>query len=218
MFTVAIIGPDGAGKTTVAGRVQQSLPSAAYVYMGENPDASNEMSPVARYLWQRRRQRGRLPSSGGPPPLDRRQARSPLRGFVHLVVLLTEEWYRQWRARQLVKQGTIVLFDRHFVADYWAHDVTGPERPLSRRIHGALLRLYPRPALTVLLDAPAEVLFDRKPEGTLDELTVRRNEYLRFVAAHPSVRVVDATRSLDTVQREVTDLVMAHARQLSGGR
>ncbi|MGH3091699.1 MAG: hypothetical protein ACRDOG_05135, partial [Gaiellaceae bacterium] len=48
-FTVALIGPDGAGKTTVARRLEGSLEGPVkYLYMGVNPDASNHLLPTTR--------------------------------------------------------------------------------------------------------------------------------------------------------------------------
>src|SRR5206468_11488099 len=50
-FTVALIGPDGAGKTTVSRRIEQSLPvPVKYIYMGVNTDASNVMLPTTRAI------------------------------------------------------------------------------------------------------------------------------------------------------------------------
>ena len=58
-----------------------------------------------------------------------------------------------------------------------------------RRIHGYnLRRLYPRPDLVILLDAPAEVFFARKGEGTLESIESRRQEYLAQRDDVPVVR------------------------------
>jgi ABC-type branched-subunit amino acid transport system ATPase component len=51
MFTVALIGPDGAGKTTIGRRIEHTLPlPVKYVYMGVNLDSSNHMLPTTRLL------------------------------------------------------------------------------------------------------------------------------------------------------------------------
>src|SRR5439155_10211002 len=58
-FTVALIGPDGAGKTTVSRRIEQSLPvPVKYIYMGVNTDASNVMLPTTRAIHALKRLRG----------------------------------------------------------------------------------------------------------------------------------------------------------------
>ena len=48
-FSVALIGADGAGKTTVGRMLEQrsTLP-VRYLYMGLNPAASNRMLPTTR--------------------------------------------------------------------------------------------------------------------------------------------------------------------------
>jgi hypothetical protein len=58
----------------------------------------------------------------------------------------------------------------------------------------------------VLLDAPAEVLHARKPEGSLDAVRARRQEYLDMARALPSgmLAIVDVSRPEVAV---LTDLV-----------
>jgi thymidylate kinase len=101
------------------------------------------------------------------------------------------------------------LFDRHFYFDYLAHDVAGGAHlPLSRRLHGFVLRrLYPQPDLVIVLDAPAEVLFARKPEGSLEAVSARRLEYLDAARANGSFATVDATRPLAQVKADVARIV-----------
>ena len=80
--------------------------------------------------------------------------------------------------------------------DYYAHDIsnTDPARPLRHRLHGVFLdRWYPRPDLVIFLDAPAEVLFARKHEGTIPLLEAVLSQ-ADFVSIH--VPLNDSTRHL----------------------
>jgi thymidylate kinase len=219
-FTVALIGCDGAGKTTVARTLERTpdLP-VRYLYMGVSAESSNRRLPSTRIAQAVKRSRTPrpVPSHAGRRSLPHRAGRAARAGL-RLGNRLAEEWYRQLIAQAYVRRGWIVVFDRHFLADYHASDVAGVGRPLSRRIHGWLLaHAYPQPSLLILLDAPPEVLHARKGEGTLASLARRRADYLRLGDASCVDRapaVVPASRPLAAVVADVAGLIRdaAHGR------
>lgn len=217
MITVALIGPDGAGKSTVSRQLEQAdLPAPVKsLYMGVNLHASGLMLPTTRLALALKRRRGGR--SDLVAATDRQRERGPqpdpakrlLRGgkdVARLALWVTEEWFRVLVATGYRASGRIVIFDRHFFADYYHYDV-GPSRerrPLPARVHGLLLRrLYPKPDLVVCLDAPGEVLFSRKQEATPEWLESRRQQYLELAAVVPHFVVVDATRSTEQVTGDV---------------
>ena len=222
-FTVALIGPDGAGKTSVARGLATALERpVSYLYMGVSADSSNSLLPTTRIAHALKRRRGAAPDTRGPRDhreaargglRGRRGAVGALRAALRLTNRLAEEWSRQARAWALVRRGSVVVFDRHFFADYYAYDIAGNgARPLSRRLHGLLLaRLYPRPDLTIYLDAPAAVLLARKGEGTAELLERRRSDYLQLAHVLERFVVVDATKPLEEVTRDVVALVAGFA-------
>jgi len=229
-FTVALIGADGVGKTTVARRLERSLPvPVKYMYMGLNPAASNVLLPTTRIISAARRAWGARPAGGArgsgrtetPPRGVPRRLLRGARSLVGLTNLLAEEWFRQVITWYHLSRGRIVVFDRHFYSDYVAHDpaVGVSERSARRRVHGFLLKhVYPKPDLVILLDAPAEVLWERKREGTLEALVQRREEYLNLRGGVCQFATVDATQPLDTVVREVGRLILDrwHTRMARG--
>jgi hypothetical protein len=79
-------------------------------------------------------------------------------------------------------------------------------------LHALLLRhVYPKPEQLVLLDAPAEILFARKPEGSLAALRARREEYLDLPEHLPDeihVSVLDVSGP----QEDVAAVLLAISR------
>ena len=204
--TVAIVGPDGAGKTTVALRVVDLLPvPARYVYMGWNYDASNVLLPTNRL-------RRRLRRPGQPVAEERRRGRRlPVLGqlapVLKLINLVAEGWYRQIVANQLTRSGYMVIFDRHFTADY--AEAPGYAAPRLRRLrHKILRRAVPPPRIMIYLDAPPGTLLERKGEGTIASLASQRAAYREVIATHPRAAEVASVDDVEEVSRAVSAAIM----------
>ena len=222
MFTVALIGPDGAGKSTIGHKLEKISPlPAKYIYMGVNLESSNMVLPTTRLWLEVKRARGRRPDMATTPlktrPVEKskmglkRQLVTSLKGSLRLISLTVEEWFRQMVVWSYNLRGYLVILDRHFYFDYFAHDIANPDpnRPLTSRIHGYMLKkLYPKPDFVIFLDAPAEVLYARKPEGTLESRESRRQEYIQMRDWVKNYAIVDVSQPEEESTREVCELIM----------
>ena len=215
---VALVGADGAGKSTISQMLETApLPAPVKrIYMGVNLDASSLMLPTTRLLVAAKRARGGPPDLVGTPP-DRsariggpRTWRRSARSTARMLVWILEEWLRQAVAWRYSRAGYLVVFDRHFLADYYHSDIEprSARRGAVSALHGWMLQhAYPKPDLVICLDAPGSVLFARKPESSQEWVEQRRRQYLRLADAVPAFVVVDADRPLDEVFTDVVDAI-----------
>jgi thymidylate kinase len=173
-ITVALLAPDGAGKSTLASDIErQCLLPVRQVYMG---------------LYQR-----------GSPGHSRKIGGA---GFLGRVF---RQWGRYLAARRHLSHGRLVIFDR-----YSFDALLAPQSELSlgkRFRRWALAHCCPAPDLTIILDAPAETLYARKREQTIEALDRQRMEYRRIAPLIPHSATVDASREAGEVRRDVTRLV-----------
>src|SRR5260221_2563134 len=216
MFSGAVIGPDGAGKTTLTAQLQQgaTIPVKC-LYMGVNIEASNHALPTSRvvaYFKRRQNKESGVCRSVDDSAPGQGNAKRSLNGWVwaigRLINRLLEEWYRQLLSWGYQIRGYAVVYDRHFLYDFTLDGVDGEKRPADKRLHRWLLeKCYPQPDLTIYLDAPAEVLFARQGDKTLEELERGRQAFLQLRYMATNFVQIDATRPFDVVYAEVSRLI-----------
>lgn len=216
MFSVALIGPDGAGKTSLTGQLRQccGVPVKC-LYMGINIEASDHALPTSRlieYIKRRRETESGLYCRAGDSPSAGQSTNRGLGGWLwaigRLINRFLEEWYRQLLSWGYQLQGYAVVYDRHFLYDFTLDGIDGESQPIDKRLHRWFLEhCYPRPYLTIYLDAPADVLFARKSEKTPEELERRRQAFLKLGQNVKNFFRIDTTQPFDVVYAEVSGLV-----------
>jgi thymidylate kinase len=195
---VVILGPDGAGKSSVVQAAREQLGEAfARTACRRFPPAL-----LSRLLRQ------------PEPPPEKNPHGSPPRSWLASVVRAVGYWFGYcgpgyWVTVHLgLARSTLVLHDRHLV------DVLVD--PLRYRYGGPawlprlLFRLVPKPDLVILLDAPAEVLHSRKQEVPFEETVRQREAYLALVGSMRNGHVVDADRPPEQVSGGVADVILRH--------
>lgn len=193
-MTVALLAPDGAGKTTLARELaREPIIQARPIYMGLNSDTSNVGLPTTR--WLKRLLDSRNGKRGPGPVLLKK---------LHGGSRLAEQWCRYAVAFYHKLRGRLVVFDRH----PFEEGFNGHARTLGKRLRRWLLAAgCPTPDLVVVLDAPGDVLYQRKGEHNPEWLERQRLSLLGLRGQVPDTVVVDATRELSWVRNEVIALI-----------
>jgi hypothetical protein len=178
-------------------------------------EASDHALPTSRlveYLKRRQEARSRAHGRVDDSSSAGKSSKLGLGGWVwaicRLMNRLLEEWYRQLLSWSYQLRGYAVVYDRHFLFDFTLDGIDGEHQPADKRLHRWFLEhCYPRPSVTIYLDAPAELLFARKGEKTLEELERRRQAFLRLGQKVKNFFRIDATRPFDVVYADVSRVV-----------
>jgi thymidylate kinase len=183
---IAVLGPDGSGKSTFCeSLVEGHLSRSRILRLHHRPGVFFSSSPQGAPLTQ---------PHGGKPY-------SRIMSCLKLALLFLDFSVGWWlRIAPFLRKGGWVLWERP-----WWDIVIDPMRYRLQgctggaRLLGAIL---PQPDLTVVLEAPPEVLLERKREVTRDELIRQTKELRHIVPKGGRVVFLDSTQPIATlVQR-----------------
>ena len=222
MASLALVGADGSGKTTIGQLLAEDPPvPLKYIYMGLNIESSNVALPWSRLFLRIKlaRYRREADQRGITDPTfvsthhveHRSIDRGPVTSTLRLFNRLAETAYRQLVSWVHQRRGFLVLYDRHFLFD--AATATRHRQRTDRIYSWTVNHAFPKPTRVLFLDAPAEVLFARKGEGTVDYLERKRQACIAQGALVPHFIRIDAELPLP----EVLDTVRRHAVALVSG-
>src|SRR5262245_49474187 len=197
-LVVAVLGPDGCGKSTVIERMTADLAPAFR--------RTRRLHLRPRVLAGRKADSHTVTDPHGLPPRGRVVSLAKLAHFLvdyvagYAFHILPAAW-----------RSTLVVFDRYY------HDLLVDPRRF--RYGGAMAlarwtaKRVPEPDLWVLLDAPAEVLQTRKREVPSAESERQRRAYLELACGFSNAAVVDASQPLERVVAEVNAAVARFLEQ-----
>jgi thymidylate kinase len=197
---IAVLGPDGAGKSTLVARLRSEL-GAAF-----RETAVFHLRPALG-----RRQAAGAPVTDPHAPAPYPWWLSALK-VPYYVLLYNLSYLAAVRPR--LRAGGLVLCDRYYddlVADPRRYRYRGP---LGLAAFGA--RWTPRPDLMLILDAPAHTLLRRKREVPWRELRRQREAYRRLDAGGSRVFLLDAARPEDEVVRDAVAAIRGYLAQRDG--
>ena len=191
-MTVAVLGPDGSGKSSLIGVLLEELAPAFR---------------ATHYLHLRPRLLGKRTSAGPATEPHALPARGRLASLAKLgyffVDYVAGHALRIW---PLKCRSTLVIFDRHYrdlAVDARRYRYGGPAG-VARRVAG----LVPGPDLWLVLDAPAEVAQARKREVAAAETERQRQGYLELAEHLQNSVIVDATPGLRAVATQAATAVL----------
>lgn len=186
---IVILGPDGAGKSSViSGLLDQLNPAGFVVKMRHlKPRTVAKLRGQPEMI---------VVDPHGKPP------RGAFLSLVKLIVWIFEEWYANFFHE---KKSTLLVCDRYY------HDLlVDPRRyrfgaPLwTAKLVGMLM---PQPKLWILLNAPAEVLQARKQEVAPAETARQCEAYVKFIRTRRNHAIIDASQPLDKVITDVEQVI-----------
>ena len=179
---IVFLGADGAGKSTVIEGVTAEL-----VKRGVNVEYRH---------W-----RPDLGADGAAVPNESPHAQVPRSRLMSLIKLayLWQIWMR-WavRLKACVKSPPVVyLLDRFYgdlVCDPLRYRYSG-----SLRFAKTVFRSFPQPDLILFLDAPVDILLERKQEVPKEELGRVVGRYRQFALEEKACQVIDASQAAPKV-------------------
>lgn len=225
MITIALIGGDGAGKSTIANKLigDSGLPMK-YIYMGNNIESSNYALPWSRFMLKRklRKIKKQAEKKGIQDKtyltthhISHRQKQSGVaQTLARSLNRFSEIAYRNLISWLLRLRGFNVIYDRHFLFDTFVQHDNGhksPQKKIESLYYKALKNFFPIPHLIIFLDASPEVMVARKQEATIEYLQKRRDYWLALGNTFDNFVRVDADQTID----EVFDDVLAVVHQFS---
>lgn len=199
---IAILGPDGSGKSTVINAVKERLE----YYFGETVDRHwrpKFFREAGVALKQRPERTGPVTDPHGQKP--------------HSVLVSAARFFYYWadywlgwppRVWKFKAKNHLVIFDR-YAPDMWC-DPKRYRLNLPRGLMKFFCRLVPQPELTFVLLAGAETIHRRKGEVPLETLRELLRRYTEASQQGDGGRAIDCSRPVNQIADEIAHAVLRH--------
>lgn len=191
-FTIAFLGTDGSGKSTIVENIRPTLNNAFHKAVYYEHMRPKKFLSIARLLGKKERFSGPVTNPHGSEPSG--LVGSFVRWFYYMLDY-TLGYYLKIYPKKAIR-CCVWIFDRYYY-DY----LIDPKRgriDLPQWILKLGQFIIPEPDLILCLGTHAEIIHNRKPELPLKEVERQVAELKRFCNSHKRAVWIDTTNSIET--------------------
>ncbi len=201
-LTIAMLGPDGSGKSTVSRMIRENLicPGQHVHYRHGRPGHIPDLRDIVNFL---RRGFGLKPLAANPKgeKAVHDRVHSPFLASLYLIYYGFDFWIEEFRFR-LWHGAHVRIFDR-----YWYDYFFLPSFANLPRVFRSWLYLLPRADLLLVLVAEPEEIFSRKPELTIAQIEQQNVRALIIASSVREARIIRTDqgmhKTLGAIAREI---------------
>jgi thymidylate kinase len=200
-FTIAVLGTDGAGKTTIIEELRQPLNEAVHNEFFYEHMRPNLLPSIAQLF-------GRGATNG----VVTNPHASSTSGFIgslsrllyYSIDYIFGYWFKVYPI--MVKKSSIWVFDRYYY-DYLIDPKRGRIK-LPRWIINGIRILLPEPNIILCLGTAPELIHIRKPELSLEEVNLQVNKLKSFCKSEKNAFWIDTGVSIEQSRHEALDIII----------
>jgi thymidylate kinase len=203
---ICLIGPDGSGKTTISSGINRDFTSILqptnkfhyyHGHFGILPELKSFYNIVARWL---KRKPKSIPNQVEGLPRDKVKPYSLPSALLSVLYYTVDYWCGNFLVWRLKSKGDIILFDRYFY-DYLMSDVY---QHVPRWLLWTLFRFVPQPDIVIYPYNDPQIIHDRKPELTVDEIAKQAEICQQIIDKHPNPIVIKTENNSILTLAEIT--------------
>ena len=200
-FTIAFLGTDGAGKSTIIDNITPALNEAVHNSLHYEHMRPNFIPNISQ-LFSKKKYTGPTTNPHAAKP-------SGFLGSLFRLFYYTLDYTFGYFIKiypQNVKKSTIWFFDRYYY-DY----LIDPKRArisLPPWIIKAVSYIIPKPDLIICLGANPDVIFKRKPELPLSEIKIQVKKLKKFAEENKNSYWIDTEKSIEDSTNQVFNLII----------
>ena len=198
--TIAMMGTDGAGKTTIINEILKPLNEAVHNAVYYEHMRPNLIPNIAQFFGKKKQTEPiSNPHASKPSGL----LGSSLRLFYYSFDYIVGFWFKIYPV--MVKKSSIWIFDRYYY-DY----MIDPKRArisLPRWVINSMNFFIPEPDLILCFGAESSIIYQRKPEHTLEEVENQVNKLKVFCKKNSRAVWIDTGVSIDKSVEETLNII-----------
>ena len=208
---VAVLGTDGAGKSTIIAAIEPALMAATHGAFAVNHLRPGFLPALARLKGKAVQQDGPMTDPHGSKPSG------TIGSLFRVTYLLADYIFGYWlKVRpKIAKSPTVVLFDRY------AYDMAlDPRRfriGLAGNVVAWLIKLAPKPDLIICLHGDPAIIVERKNELPLAEVTRQTQALIAFAHQEPRAVLVSTEGTINQARDQVLNALLEFCERKAKG-
>ncbi|MBN2730613.1 MAG: hypothetical protein JXR53_15420 [Bacteroidales bacterium] len=202
-MSAVFLSPDGGGKSTLIKNIQETCGGSFH-----GTEVKYFRPRLLRNAGHYKIKNQTAESDDNPDPHGRPIngiIKSLYRYFFYNVDFILGTWFR---VIPMKIQRKLIIFDRYYY-DYYV-DMKRYQYNLPDWFPRLFSFMIPKPDLVFILDAPADILYERKKELSLAEIERQRNKYLNLALNLKNAHIINSHQTLEKVTEDVTRIILSN--------